>query len=158
MSKSMLISSCISDLEHCIPIKDSDFFGNMGNVNKQKLQKYVEQFYDKIVGWYSFRRNTRVNCPTLKEIITHKSLIQLLNYIKPEHFVAAFMSASIGAGLSTHTYNHIFMRFHPVRDVFEPLKLKIYTMSDKTVGVNGYPVSNTFPASGDFQTIITPVQ
>ncbi|KAL0270256.1 UNVERIFIED_CONTAM: hypothetical protein PYX00_007726 [Menopon gallinae] len=145
-------------LEHCIPIKDKDFFGNVGNVNVEKLEKYVKQYYDKIVGWYSFRRNIRVNCRTLREVMTHKSLIQSLHHVKPEHFVAAFMSASVGAGLSTHTYNHIFMRFHPERDAFEPLKLKIYTMSDKIVGVNGYPVNNTFPASGKFQSIITPIQ
>lgn len=140
-------------IKHCMPM-NHEVFGSVGDINRNEIHKLGEQ--KQIVGWYSFRRNTRVFQNTLCEMLIHKTLLDMIPGCKPEFFVAAFMSASIAPTFSTHTYNHLFTRYHPNRERFEPLKLKIYSLSDKTV--NSSSTISSFPLSHRFKTIISSFQ
>lgn len=133
-------------------------FQNSGDVKTAAFQKYIEQFRNKIIGWYTFRRNTRIVQCTMRETLIHKSLLDAVPSAKPELFVAAFMSASVNGNCSTHTYNHIFMRSHPVSKNFEPLKLKIFTLSDKIVNSSGYSTKSSLPTARQFDKILNAVQ
>lgn len=146
----------ISVITHCLPVTNPEAFGKVGDVNINELQKLIE--LKQIVGWYSFRRNIRVLSNTLCEMLIHKSLLEKLPDSKPEHFVAAFMSASVAPSLSTHTYNHIFTRYYPNRGRFEPLRLKICSLSDKSTSSSGHSVKNQFPLSSQFTRIINSAQ
>lgn len=113
---------------------------------------------NKIVGWYSFRRNSRLFPNSLSELLIHQSLLELLPSIKSEYFVACFMSSNTAANMSTHTFNHVFMTFDQSRARFKSLRLKIYTLSDKSVNSNGYLMKNPFPTSRSFEKIINYIQ
>ncbi|KAK6635108.1 hypothetical protein RUM44_000357 [Polyplax serrata] len=145
-------------LEHCIPIDDQDIIGNGGNINKSKFQKFTNVLQHKIVGWYSFRRNSCLVPSSLSEMLIHQSLLELLPNVKHQYFVACFMSSNAAANMSTHTFNHIFMTYDRNRARFESLRLKIYTLSDKSVNSNGYLVKNPFPTSYSFGKIINCIQ
>lgn len=137
------------DIKHCMPILNRELLGNVGDINAQECLKLTEP--KKVVGWYSFRRNTRVMPNTLGEMLIHKALLEVIPGCKPEFFVAAFMTSNIVQSYSTHSYQHIFTRYNQIRDKFEPLKLKIYSLSDKSVNSSS---KTSFPLSLRFHKIV----
>ncbi|EEB17287.1 conserved hypothetical protein [Pediculus humanus corporis] len=145
-------------LEHCIPIDDQSFINNVGCINKAKLQNFINVLGNKIVGWYSFRRNSSLAQCSLNELLIHQSLLELLPDVKSQYFVACLMTSTSASNMATHTFNHVFMTYDPYQTKFENLRLKIYTLSDKSVNNNGYVSKSLFPMAESFNDIVSHMQ
>ena len=68
------------------------------------------------------------------------------------------MTSTSASNMATHTFNHVFMTYDPYQTKFENLRLKIYTLSDKSVNNNGYVSKSLFPMAKSFNDIVSHMQ
>lgn len=103
------------------------FYSGIGKVNHEKLKEFLKEKEKKVVGWYSFRRNSLLS-PHLREKLLHKELCSSLSHLSSEHFTLCLLNTSVSTPGSTHVFNHKFMR-HRHR-MFEPLPVQIHNLGE----------------------------
>lgn len=85
------------------------FSNNIGRVDYNKLKKILGHLEKDVVGWYSFRRNSR-HIPLLRETILHQELCQVFTHIPPLCFTFCIITMCTNSTGSTHSYRYTFYR------------------------------------------------
>lgn len=64
-------------------------------------------FFQELVGWYKFRRNSSSRV-SLREHSLHRKLLKLMSPGHHEHFLFCLCTASTTTNCSTHAFDHSF--------------------------------------------------
>ncbi|KAH3787197.1 BRCA1-A complex subunit Abraxas 1-like [Dreissena polymorpha] len=93
----------------------------------------------KIIGWYSFRRNSSLR-PSFRERLTHKDLLESLQ-IDENQFLFLLASEKAKANMSTLKFDHCFL--HCVESKFKKLPISVLNLGDTTATEYRHGTSHT---------------
>ncbi|XP_034952331.1 BRISC complex subunit FAM175B-like [Chelonus insularis] len=116
-----------TDIQGILPCMSSDLiYGPTGRLNKNKLEEYVKNNKNQIVGWYRFRVNGPLQ-HTLRDKLLHKQLEKFFcssnNESSERHFISCILSYSTSQNKGIHRFRHVFLRYK--HGLYPPIPLKI---------------------------------
>nr|CAI5850420.1 unnamed protein product [Callosobruchus analis] len=129
-------------LNSVLPCPQSHYFYNRaGKINKNQIQEFLGNHFNKVIGWYKFQRVSNFRL-TLRDKVIHKQLIQFFE-AQPELFLYGMLISEVSDNKSTHTFSQSFFRYN--RSTYEQTVIRIPNLSEpKTSYKHPEPTSETF--------------
>jgi hypothetical protein len=101
------------------------FYNEFGHVNCFEVEKLAEtcnKDLASIIGWFTFRRNSR-HYLSVRERAVHKSFLLMLEHIPRDAFLTALFTPEVAVNLSVHTHSSTLYRTK--LGLLEPVPLKV---------------------------------
>lgn len=94
-----------------------------GCINKKEMDRVLQKKDQTLVGWYSFRHQTRQR-PSFREITLHNNLMKVDKYVEnPSDFLFFLCTSSFSKNMSTHLSSHGFMLYADRKFVEVPMTI-----------------------------------
>jgi len=140
-----------ADIESCLPFPTDQAMDPGGSLNSDLVNWWLP-FQSKIVGWYSFRRNNRSCQCSLKDSVLHRQLLNALKIPRDSFLLGHISLKTITSSSSTHSFTQTFRRLNS-HSVFEPVRFKVYSLSDKLTNSGGYSLDISLANSTIFNEL-----
>ena len=93
------------------PVIVTNYSSLSSPLNKYYLSCAFSIVFQNVVGWYSFRRGSTMR-PSFRERLLHENLSQCVTVENPAEFTFLLCTSKFTANLSTHTFDHGFMKIN----------------------------------------------
>ncbi|XP_028391181.1 BRISC complex subunit Abraxas 2-like [Dendronephthya gigantea] len=106
------------------------FYDGVGHVHSEKLDRILGNKRQAALGWFKFRRNTRLGV-SMREKAVHKSLLEQFGIEDSENFIFSVFSSQHTDNLATHAYNYLafYCKTHHSRG-YEAIPIKIINLGN----------------------------
>lgn len=122
----------VATIQGFVPFgKVHSFYTNSGHILEEAISKELNdnEKSEKVIGWFSFRRNTQGQV-SMRERFIHHNLIAKLNYTPSKEFLLAIFTSHMSRDLSSHKFDYCFCCSAEREGFFEPVQVQILNLGD----------------------------
>lgn len=122
----------VATIQGFVPFgKVHSFYTNVGHIIEDAISEELNdnEKSEKVIGWFSFRRNTQGQV-SMRERYIHHNLIAKFSYTPSKEFLLAIFTSHMSRDLSSHKFEYCFCRSADREGVFEPVQVQILNLGD----------------------------
>ncbi|CAB3990321.1 Hypothetical predicted protein [Paramuricea clavata] len=130
------------------------FYDGVGRIHVEKLDRILGKKKQVALGWFKFRRNTRL-CVSMREKVIHRNLLEQFGIKDSENFVFSVFSSQHAKNLATHTfrYSAFYCPKHYNR-VFNGVPIQIINLGNTAQTEYKQDIAATSSTSKQYQNVI----